>query len=404
MIPTGTDLLPQIIKDPAKVDEVEIFLQQHFGGAAQIEPRKVRYGDQIEFTYTKRGDKINQIVSIRDLCTDVFSHLQNELDQAVYVDHGAAVNERYFFTSREVIGSLRIGDELQIVPASEHAPRPEVLLADHPAILVFRSKSSPHWLINQHRQAKRGRELLLLLTVLVRGGISWISNTVQNNWVWDIRGNDPRDYSFAYRQIGYFPNIEWEHRDGAEFFVNPDWPEIPRKEHSRYYGDSGFTVGEPFQLPDSFEASFGRYHQLADEEASLFLRSAYWLAKSSEVFGQSHSMAYVALVYALEGLVPDAAMIGQCEGCGRDQFDKSISARLREFLEEYGAGLAKANIDEIYGLRSAIAHGGGLLPQDREITGFRFTAEQNEKAAVFRELSRICEVVLINWLHSDSRK
>ena len=186
MIPTGTDLLPQIIKDPAKVDEVEVFLQSHFGHAAQIEPGKVRYGDQIEVTYTKRGDKISQIVSIRDLCANKFLRLQNELDQAVYMDHGAAVNEMYFFTSREITGSLRIGDELQIVPASELAPRPGQLVAEHPAILVFRSKKSPHMLVNQHRQAKRSRELLLLLTVLVRERISWISSTVQKSWVWDF--------------------------------------------------------------------------------------------------------------------------------------------------------------------------------------------------------------------------
>ena len=216
-------------------------------------------------------------------------------------------------------------------------------------------------------------------------------------------GEDLSDHSFTYRQIGYYPKIEWEHRDEAGFFVNSDWPEIPRKEHSGYYGDSGFTIGEPFQLPDSFEASVERFRQLADEEVSLFLRSAYWLAKCSEVFGQSHSISYVTLVYALEGLVPDAVKIGQCEGCGRDQFDKSISVRFREFLEQYRAGLAKVEVDEIYSLRSAIAHGGGLLPGDREITGFRFTAEQNEKDDLLRRLHRICEVVLINWLHSDSR-
>ena len=403
MIPTGTDLLPQIIKDPAKIDEVEVFMQHHLKEGAQIEPGKIRYGDQIEFVYSKRGDKINQIVSIRDIDAKEFSRLQEELDQAVYTDHGTAVTERYFFTRPEIIGSLRIGNELQIIPVSEQAPKIEELHGDHPAILVFPSKRSPNWLVNQHRQAKKGRVLLFLLNVLVRGGISWISNTIQKSWVWD-HGDDMSDPGFAYSQIGYSPKNEWEHRDETEFFVNSDWPEIPRKEHSRYYSEFGIAAGEPFALPDSFERSFERYHQLIDDEASLFLRSAYWLAKSSEVFGQSHSIAYVALVYALEGLVPDAVMIGQCEGCGRDQFDKSTSARFREFLDEYGAGLVKADIDKIYKLRSAIAHGGSLLPQDREIMGFRFTAEQNEKAAVFRQLSQVCEVVLINWLHSDNRK
>ncbi len=163
MIPAGTNLLPQIIKDPDKIDEVEVFMQHHFKEGAQIEPGKIRYGDQIEFVYSKRGNKINQIVSIRDIDANEFSRLLEELDQAVYTDHGTAVNERYFFTRPGIIGSLRIGNELQIIPVSEQAPRIEELLGDHPAILIFRSNKSPNLLVNQHRQAKRSWELLLLL-------------------------------------------------------------------------------------------------------------------------------------------------------------------------------------------------------------------------------------------------
>jgi hypothetical protein len=242
------------------------------------------------------------------------------------------------------------------------------------------------------------------LGVLLRDPVSWISNTSQKKWVLEHQGDDLSNYSFAYRQVMYAPKIEWDQRDEVGFFINSDWPDIPRISHSSYYGrHGGIRVGEPLQFPDSFEASFERYHQLSDEEKALFQRSAYWLATCSEVCQESYSLAYVSLVYALEGLLPNPKKTGQCQVCGKDQFDKSVSERFREFLEEYGVGLAKEEISEMYRLRSAIAHGGGLMPHDREVTAFRFTADQNEKDALVRSMWHLCEVILINWLLSDNR-
>lgn len=404
MARNGNDLLARIVKDPTKVDEVEIILVSYFGGAAHIEPGKIRYGDQIDVSYSKHRDEICQIEPLRDLPPKLISGLEAKLDEAVYSDHGLQVSERYFFTCPQVEGALRVGNSFQITPAHDSAPKPDFLIGQHPAILVFRHGKSPEMLINQLRRDKRSRELLFLFNVLIRGPISWTTNTGQHKWVWEALADGVEGPKFAYRQVGYAPKIGWDQRDDIGFLVNPDWTDIPRKEHSPYYGDlGGIRVGEPFQLPDSFEASLERYDHLTDNEKALFQRSAYWLATYSTVFQQSRSLAFVSLVHALEALLPNPKKTGQCEGCGRDQFDKSISDLFREFLEEYGAGLPREAITEIYKLRSAIAHGGGLMPGDREIIGFRFNVEQNEKDEIFRRLHNVCEVVLINWLLSDNR-
>lgn len=400
---TNENLLHRFLKDENKADELECFLTTS-GDASQQEKGKIRFA-WLEIEYDSRGRKIEAIRSVAPHNPNILTSLEKRVDEALYAVHGKEVGEAYFFTSPPVTGALRLGDVLQILPVPDDAPKiePRSLIGDHPAILQFTYDKSTHTLVNQHRREKRKRELFLLLNALVRNGISWIGNTARKSWVWDVRGEDLTDYCFRYCQIGYGSRQEWDQRDESGFFVNPCWSEIPRKAHSPYYGDLGFMVGEPFQLPDSLESSVDRYHQLDENESALFMRSAHWLAKCSEVFGHSHSLAYVSLVYALEGLVPAATKTGQCDHCGRDQFDKSISVRFKEFLEEYGTDLSSGDVKEMYRLRSAIAHGGGLMPRDREITGFRFTAEQNEKDAIFRQLRRVCETVLINWLHNDKR-
>ncbi len=397
------NLLRRFLKDDSKTDELECFLST-LGSASQLEKGKINF-TWLEVEYKRNGRDIKAIRSIAPHDSNILAGLEERVDEALYADHGTEAGEAYFFTYPPVVGVVRLGDVLQILPVPDEAPKiePISLIGDHPAILQFTYDKSTHRHVNQHRREKRKKELFLLLNTLIRNGISWIGNTIQKSWVWPVRGEDLPDYGFKYCQIGYGSNQEWDQRDESGFFVNPSWPKIPRKVHSRYYGDSGFTIGEPFQLPDSLETSVAKYHQLTENESALFMRSAYWLEKCSDVFNHSHSLAYVSLVYALEGLVPVATMTGQCVSCGKDQFDKSISTRFREFLDEYGADLPKGDVDEIYGIRSAIAHGGGLMPRDREITGFRFTAEQNEKDAVYRRLKRVCEVVLINWLHSDKR-
>ncbi|GJL51206.1 MAG: hypothetical protein NPIRA01_24330 [Nitrospirales bacterium] len=101
--------------------------------------------------------------------------------------------------------------------------------------------------------------------------------------------------------------------------------------------------------------------------------------------------------------MPDARKIGQCQNCGKDQFDKSVSERFREFLEEYVARLPKEYIDQMYRLRSAIVHGGRLMPRDREISNISFNAGRFKKDSQFNLLQMVCQVVLVNWLHSEKR-
>ncbi len=234
-----------------------------------------------------------------------------------------AVGEAYFFTYPPVNGAIRVGDIFQILPVPETAPQiePKSLFGDHPAILQFTYDKSPHVHINRQRTERRKREILLLLNIVIEGGVSFISNISHNSWVWYTRGSDDlSNYTFEYSQTGYSPKEQWTRRDILGFFDISAIQKINTIDYKTYYG-SYKTFSEPFSIPDSLERSVHCFSNLTQADASLFLKSSHWLSTCSNVFHHSHSLAYMSLVFAIEGLVPSPKKIGTCPECKKDQYD-----------------------------------------------------------------------------------
>ena len=375
------NLLPRLLKDESKTGELEVFFAEYFGGAIEEEKRKIIFGNKLEVEYRKQDrTKIKAIRTVDDLEPTVLDDLEKSMTDALYGECGNDVCTMYFFNGFPIEGTVRVADDFQIIPAPQKAKEMYPVLSEKPALIQFVIQSSSHTHVKSYRSQIRSRELLNLLTVLVRGGAFLASN--------------------AQRQKCIFEQHADIEQDELGFYVNPEWQPIPRKDHSAYYSDFGFSLGDEFHLPDTFEHGIKRYYSLAYEEKKLFQLSAHWLGTSSEVYRISQSLAFCSLVYALEGLLLSAKEKRKCEECGKD---KSISERFRDLLNEYCAGCSKDDIDQIYSLRSAIAHGGKLMPEDVIGWDTRFTADKNEKDALFMNLRNVCGIALINWLHSDNR-
>jgi len=302
------NLLRQFLKDDKQTDELECFLTR-LGDVSWHKEGVINYrGLRIE--YAKDGRTIKAIRSVEPHDESFLSRLEIDIHEALRIDHGRNVGEAYFFTHPPVVGIFRLGDIFQIIPVPDDAPNIQPnIWGKHPAILQFTHDKSTHDHVNEHRMKKRRSELLLLLNTLLRNQISWIDDTIQNQWVWDTPDGDMKKQSFKYCQVGYGPINTWSHRDDLGFFVNPGWQEIPREQSADYYRIQRELSKVPFLLPDSLEESITRYEKFSDDESVLFLRSAHWFAKSSSIFAHSHSLSYVSLVYALEGQIPDAAQM-----------------------------------------------------------------------------------------------
>lgn len=86
--------------------------------------------------------------------------------------HETLVWRDVFFNVLPVDGYWRYRDQWQIVPAPPQAPRPHVVIADHPFIVEFRVPRHPGGgMLDAAICARRSWELQLILNVVLKGQI-----------------------------------------------------------------------------------------------------------------------------------------------------------------------------------------------------------------------------------------
>lgn len=394
----------ELLLKEEKVGEIEIFITDFFGEASQVDEKKIVHGGQVEIHYSKKGQVQDIVVKNGENKRLIDSLIEGALD-AIYSDHGVKVAKEYVFFNQDVTAATRYLDEFQIIPLPDGAPKPEEVTGKHPAIIEFSYLASSNAHIDIYRKENRMIVLFDLINLLVFGGINWRSKYLKKHWVYlPVDEREPHFPSeVAFLQEGYVFHDASSVKDDLGFTVNNQWPDVSREESKTYYNKPGISVWSDFTLPDSFEYYLGKFSELSKSDSRAFSRALHWFKKSSDVYTISHSLSYSALVYALEGLLEKPVNTGKCPTCNRDNFDKSVSNRFREFLDKHSIGLPSDQINEIYRIRSSIAHGGGLMPRDEEMPGFRFNVNNNSKDAVFRKLQHVCQLVLLSWLSSPDR-
>lgn len=401
------NLVTRLLKDPSKQQELEVFLTTRFGSSSQTEKRKIRHGDQLDVSYSSKGE-ILDIRWVNSGTSGMISALCAAVEDALYDDHGVSVGETYFFTNIPNKGKFRSVHGFQISPVPPTAP---VVLnqmsGDHPAILQFDYPRSTNHHVDSHRRSERSNELLYLLSALVFGGLTWVSSNMQHAWVYKKIEEPEPGVAFSltseFRQAGYTSSAQWEDVDDDGYYLLPDIPEIALADWRSYYSAIGIPIGAEFQLPESLEHSLNAYKRLGEQDRLAFLRCAHWLQKANEVFRVSRSLSYSAMMFSIESFLPKPVVASKCGTCEQNVHDKSISASFKDFINEYAGGLTNSQISQFYQLRSSIAHGDKLFPQDAEVVGFRFSASHIEHQELFDLASRVCRVVIVNWLHGKGR-
>ena len=165
------DLTKDLLRDPAKVGELECFLTFRFGGASQTQSARIDYKEQLQVFYDQKG-KLTAIKWVEDGSENMARDLVSEAEDALYGNHGNGVGTSYVFSQYRIQGFVRVKNDIQIVPLPDEAPKPDFELAKHPGLLQFSYPKSSNRSINQFRRPKREREILLLLNVLLRGGLT----------------------------------------------------------------------------------------------------------------------------------------------------------------------------------------------------------------------------------------
>ena len=170
-------------------------------------------------------------------------------------------------------------------------------------------------------------------------------------------------------------------------------------EPSVYFGQLGIMPDSRFHLPTTIGAYFQKYEALSLLEKAMADLSAHWLQKSKVVHSTSASLSFSAIVFALESLIHNPRQVEKCKKCDQAIYEKSISECFRDLIETHAKGVPRKDVNDIYALRSKIAHGSGLMTHDQHV-GFRFSDPLMKSRVLHRKARKLCQEVFIDWLMS----
>ena len=152
------------------------------------------------------------------------------------------------------------------------------------------------------------------------------------------------------------------------------------------------------ELPATFATGIQIYTRLSSPLRRKFLNTCAWLQHSHTVYQESQSASYMALVLAVEALMPPPEGGIPCKTCKRST-GKGPTQRFKEFLARLapvGKGFS-GELDRFYEIRSKLVHGGGLLLSDREFLGNVWLEGFEDQQRRWR-LHQFVQVAIVNWL------
>ncbi len=327
-----------------------------------------------------------------ELATDEVEAIRSKIESAVLPSDKAQVGRQIFFSLPEVAGWWRYRDVFQLVPAPADAPRPGFVMAKHPFVVEIAYPATDDHLVRLVRERLRFWELGLLLELLLRGRTHAHGDRKPHHWVLDGSGDG---IVTKYLNEGY--SLDGFTLITDSFSDVTDISPIQGVPDEEYYRSGGISVDQKMEVPELMTAALDQYFDLEEPERERFLRACYWLQHSSRVWDISHTAHYVALINAVETLLPTTE-VDPCPECGKDR-SKGPTAKFAEFLDAYApSDEFEPPRRELYRIRSKITHGHALLLSDtpRHWGGL--------EPAEFAEYERsghaksVVRMALINWL------
>ena len=276
-----------------------------------------------------------------------------------------------------------------IGPAPIDFPRTDVMRADHPFLLYFRTPGSPQDLIRSWRVTRAVRSWVNLLNILAKGGTTVYAGAVRH-WsrvddatepVWAVRG--------YHRQMGRSlpdqPNL-----GGAVLELVPDKDYYPTEASGM--GSYSQTV---LTLPEGLDDALACYAKLGLEARRRLDLATHWAYVADHTHTASPSVFLQALVTSVEAVTSVAdERRTECPQCGAYQ-DRS-TARFKMFLQTYG-GMDASTATRLYNLRSKVTHGSHLLLAEARGTTMLGKGTMDQ-ATLLRELQFGVVTGLRAWL------
>ncbi len=284
------------------------------------------------------------------------------------------------FSSFRVAGSWRgRSSGIQILPPPADAPLAPVEMAEHPFILEFPVKESELWPITNFRRMREHRQLTLLLNVLLAGHATTQPRRPRHLWAVDPEetlGEAKWVQEFYFAKFG-----EAVQNDLSPPAANA----LEEVDPETYYARVGHD-GRSLRIPADLDESICSFMKLSKANRDKFGRAAFWMETAARQWTISFSASFASLAIAVESL-------GERTSRPTDRF--------RNFIEQYAPGASQyGRRTEMYGLRSDILHGSGLMEMDRD-TDFGWAPPEQREKELMDELWALTSSAVRNWLKSQ---
>jgi hypothetical protein len=295
-------------------------------------------------------------------------------------------------SEKSVEGYFRHKDSFQILPPPAYAPKPDLSLPGlyprHPFLLEVSFEASSNDALNGLRKYRKQYELELVLNALLDGSVSCTTMSARRyRWVLSHKDDGQRAPASVFLQDGYrcrgFP------AESSLFSRADSIPKLEEVDPSTYY-KLIWAPSMSLGLPSDFSIKLDSFDALARTEREAWLRACHWLRHSSVAVWDSRSAAFVALVTAVEALMP--------------RRDRGKRREFELFIDRFAPSRGlRQDRSRFYQIRSELAHGADLRYEDTDHALVSITPRISEGLREFEAMRSVAKLVIVNWLADLAR-
>lgn len=182
--------------------------------------------------------------------------------------------------------------------------------------------------------------------------------------------------------------------------------EIPAQKHPEYFQHFDLEGKEPVTFSQFILAALHNYFLLSAEQKTSVDSALELINQAVKLRQTMKSLSFVALITSIETMVAIEYKnheINKCKLCGQDQY--KIMGKFRDYLFEYATSSpdAKKPINELYSLRSKIAHAGMLILGDGKFD-LSPNPSGDKQFNMHLEAMMLSKLSLINWILKRGEK
>jgi hypothetical protein len=325
---------------------------------------------------------------------ELLGQVEADLKDNRIVEYGVEV----LFAHQPVTAGFRFADfPMQILPAPTDAARPPQTYAHHPFLLEFPMRAYRTPELRLRRRHKNAIEWAWVFNALLNGSITTYSSP-RAPQLW---ANRHGDFTPVWStRFYYIPELRL-----IVSSLSEQGERVPVLPAETYFSDKtnpalADVPLDTFCLPDNLDQMVLAFARLDGERRRRFVRSAASIYTAIELWDLSISSYFLMCVQAIETMVdrPDPV---RCSSCNRDM-GPGPTKLFREFVERYAAdsGVDKKVVNELYSVRSALAHGHFLFQLDEApwSSSMGAMAARIGEDEIYRSAITVAKTGLRNWL------